>query len=576
MKRIFSIKLILTMFVLAGAFLVNSDIAFGQATIVIVNTDGPGEGFNDPTPAAPVGGNPGTTLGQQRLNAFQKAADIWGAKLNSNVTIYIQAAFNPLACTPTAATLGAAGAIQIFANFPGRELDNTWYHVALANKLAGADLAPGPNGTVADDIVATFNSSLNGNPACLGGRKFYLGLDNNHGTDIDLITVLLHEFGHGLGFANFVNEATGTRPLSLGDIFSQYTFDRTAGKKWNQFTTNAEFVASSLNTNQIVWDGINVKSQAGNVLSPGVIPSLTINAPASIADNYRVGTAAFGADLTTTTVSGNVVQALDPSDGAGISTTDACSPLTNAAAVAGNIALVDRGTCGFVVKVKNAQDAGAIGVIVADNVAGGPPAGMAGVDPTIVIPSVRVMIQDGNSIKSQLATGVNVRMGIDSSVLAGADKQGRTKLYAPNPVQSGSSISHWDTIAFRNLLMEPAINADLTHSVMEPEDLTLKEMVDIGWFSDGDGVPDGEDECIGSSPSPTVVIGGCDSGVPNTVFPNGCKISDRIAQLAVGAKNHGQFVSRVAQFLNELVRQGVITDAQKDAIQSCAGQAAIP
>jgi hypothetical protein len=201
---------------------------------------------------------------------------------------------------------------------------------------------------------------------------------------------------------------------------------------------------------------------------------------------------------------------------------------------------------------------------------------MAGVDPTIVIPSVRVMIQDGNSIKSQLATGVNVRMGIDSSVLAGADKQGRTKLYAPNPVQSGSSISHWDTIAFRNLLMEPAINADLTHSVMEPEDLTLKEMVDIGWFSDGDGVPDGEDECIGSSPSPTVVIGGCDSGVPNTVFPNGCKISDRIAQLAVGAKNHGQFVSRVAQFLNELVRQGVITDAQKDAIQSCAGQAAIP
>jgi hypothetical protein len=576
MKRIFLIKLTLLSLVLVGAFLLNSDIAFAQANIVVVNQDGPNEGFNDPTPAAPVGGNMGTTLGQQRLIAFQRAADIWGAKLSSNATIYIQAAFNPLTCTPTAATLGAAGAIQIFANFPGREFDNTWYHVALANKLAGADLAPGPNGTTADDIVATFNSSLNGNPACLGGRKFYLGLDNNHGTDIDLIAVLLHEFGHGLGFANFVNETTGTTPLGLGDIFGQYTFDRVAGKKWNQMTTNAERQASAINTNQIVWDGINVKSEAPNVLSPGVIPSLTIIAPNSIADNYRVGTAAFGPDITSTTVSGNVVQALDPADGAGPLTTDACSALTNAAAVAGNIALVDRGTCGFVVKVKNAQDAGAIGVIVADNVAGGPPAGMAGVDPTIVIPSVRVMIQDGNRIKAELANGVNVRMGIDSSVLAGADKEGRTKLFAPNPVQQGSSISHWDTIAFRNQLMEPAINADLTHSVMAPEDLTLKQMVDIGWFSDGDGVPDGEDECIGSSPSPTVVIGGCDSGVPNTVFPNGCKISDRISQIAAGSSNHGVFASRVARFLSELVRQGVITDAQKDAIQSCAARASIP
>ena len=55
------------------------------ATIVIINNDGANEGFNDPTPVAPVGGNTGTTLGQQRLNAFQHAAGIWGARLTSNV-----------------------------------------------------------------------------------------------------------------------------------------------------------------------------------------------------------------------------------------------------------------------------------------------------------------------------------------------------------------------------------------------------------------------------------------------------------------------------------------------------------
>jgi hypothetical protein len=42
-------------------------------------------------------------------------------------------------------------------------------------------------------------------------------------------------------------------------------------------------------------------------------------------------------------------------------------------------------------------------------------------------------------------------------------------------------VSHWDTIAFPNLLMEPAINADLTHSVIPPQDLTFGQLQDIGW-----------------------------------------------------------------------------------------------
>ena len=50
--------------------------ASASATITIVNIDGAGEGFNDPTAAAPVGGNAGLTVGQQRLNCFQEAANI--------------------------------------------------------------------------------------------------------------------------------------------------------------------------------------------------------------------------------------------------------------------------------------------------------------------------------------------------------------------------------------------------------------------------------------------------------------------------------------------------------------------
>ena len=149
---------------------------------------------------------------------------------------------------------------------------------------------------------------------------------------------------------------------------------------------------------------------------------------------------------------------------------------------------------------------------------------------------------------------------------------------APNPLQSGSSISHWDPIAFKNLLMEPAINDDLTHSVEPPDDLTLPLMRDIGWFPDADvdGVPDDVDCEPHSDTSPTVVIDGCDSGVPNTLLANGCTISDLINHAAAAARNHGAFVSAVAHLTNDLKKAGIITGAQKGAIQSCAAGAAIP
>jgi hypothetical protein len=566
---------------LIGILAFASSAVFGQSVITIVNGDGPNEGFNDPTPVAPVGGNTGTTLGQQRLIAFQFAANTWGGKLASNVEISILARFNPQTCTPTSAVLGSAGTTFIFRDFPGvppfpgAVAPSTWHHSALADKRNGAELNPGQ-----PDIQATFNSNLNGDPACLGGRKFYLGLDNNHGDDIDLVVVLLHEFGHGLGFSQFASVTSGAQPQNLTDVYAKQLLDLTTGKTWDQMT-NAERAASAINSRRVVFTGPTVTAELPGVLSPGT-PLLKVNAPAGIAGIYAVGTAAFGSQLSSLGTTGNVVLGLDAADAAGPLTTDACSPLTNAAAVAGKIALVDRGTCGFTVKVKNAQDAGAVAVIVADNVAGSPPAGLGGADPTVTIPSVRISLQDGNTIKAQLGAGVNATMGVDLSVFSGADAVGRALVNAPNPVQPGSSISHWDPVAFRNQLMEPAINADLTHSVTSPEDLTLALMRDVGWFPDADldGIADEVDCSPNSDRRPTVIIDGCDTGVPNTFFssgPNaGCTISDLIRRCAANAGNHGGFVSCVSHLTNELKNDGLITGSQKGAIMSCAANASLP
>ncbi len=94
--------------------------------------------------------------------------------------------------------------------------------------------------------------------------------------------------------------------------------------------------------------------------------------------------------------------------------------------------------------------------------------------------------------------------------------------------------------------------------------------------TDGDGVPNEDDDCPDSDTSATVVIDGCDSGAGNDVDADGCTVSDLIAGIAAGSANHGKFVMGVASLTNSLKKAGVITNSEKDAIQDCAGQANIP
>jgi hypothetical protein len=453
--------------------------AQAAAQIVINNLNAPGVGFNDPTPATPVGGNTGTTLGQQRLIAFTHAANIWGATLTSPVPIVINAQFRPLACTATGAVLGSAGATQVFADFPGAPKAGTLYSYALANKLYGTEISDTPGA----QINANFNSEL-GKPGCLTGTSFYFGLDANEGNNIDFVATLLHEMGHGLGFQTFTNGANGAQLAGYPSVWDHNLLDNTTGKLWVNMT-NAERAASSLKPSGLSWTGALVTKAAPSVLTP--VPQLRMigaGASSPAGDLYAIGVADFGPRLDNSPVTGQVVQVAPQADSPG----SACTPFNaaNAAAVRRNIAMVSRGTCSFTIKVKNAQDAGAIGVIVADN-APGPVAGMGGADPTITIPAVRVTQADGAMIAASLtkpngnSAGTVGKFELSKTLIQGADSEHRVTMFTPNPYQPGSSVSHYNTTATRNLLMEPAINADLTHSLTAPIDLTLELLKDIGW-----------------------------------------------------------------------------------------------
>jgi hypothetical protein len=132
-------------------------------------------------------------------------------------------------------------------------------------------------------------------------------------------------------------------------------------------------------------------------------PAVVVDPPSSAAGTYDAVRAGFGPQIPLAGIPGSIELA---DDGTGV-VTDGCEPFT---VTAGAIALVDRGACTFVVKVKNAQDGGAAAAIVANNVAGAPFA-MGGTDPTITIPSVMISMDDGTTIKGGLpATGSLTRI----------------------------------------------------------------------------------------------------------------------------------------------------------------------
>jgi hypothetical protein len=154
-------------------------------------------------------------------------------------------------------------------------------------------------------------------------------------------------------------------------------------------------------------------------------PNTVSVASGGAAGNYEASRAVFGPQLAATgPVSGAVALV---NDTGGVSVTDGCEALVGFPA--GAIALLDRGNCTFVAKVVNAQAAGAVAVIVANNVPGNPiTMGFTPPIPPVLIPSVMVSLDDGNLLKANLplsatlavdpTRGINRDSDLDAGVIA--------------------------------------------------------------------------------------------------------------------------------------------------------------
>ena len=195
--------------------------------------------------------------------------------------------------------------------------------------------------------------------------------------------------------------------------------------------------------------------------------------PDAVKDYLSLAPAEFGATIGTHPISAPVKVA-SPSDACTAS--GALQPLTGA------LAIVDRGPqaapCSFVEKARNAQAAGALGILIANYTTGlVAPGGNA---PDVTIPVLGITQADGATLKTAVAAGpvtASLRRDVTKGY-AGADTSARAYMYAPSTVLIGSSLVHWDTSAAPPLLMEPVISPSLGSDL----DLTVPLLTDVGWF----------------------------------------------------------------------------------------------
>ncbi len=115
--------------------------------------------------------------------SIQRAIDIWSENFVSKVPINVNVTWTK---APNSTILASASAKNIFSNFNGAPDKTLYYPSALANALAGVDLD-----------IAEPELEIN----VTTGDFWYYGLDGKcPSSKYDLVSVILHEMAHGLGF----------------------------------------------------------------------------------------------------------------------------------------------------------------------------------------------------------------------------------------------------------------------------------------------------------------------------------------------------------------------------------------
>lgn len=188
--------------------------------------------------------------------------------------------------------------------------------------------------------------------------------------------------------------------MSLGSPFGEPS-DPSAISSNNAAAVGIVVVASAGNEGDVPYitgaPGVASKAISTAASTPGgrLYARFTVDSPESVAGTYP---SLEGAGPVTLEETGPITDELVPAE-----PRDGCAPLTNAADVSGNIALIIRGTCGFIDKYLTAQNAGARAIVVYNDGTAPDrvdPIVMGGLDDRVTIPGLMISYTIGNQLAS--------------------------------------------------------------------------------------------------------------------------------------------------------------------------------
>jgi len=449
-----------------------------------------GVGFDDDTPASPVGGNPGRTLGEQRRLALSHALSLWAGYIDSTVPIELDVAFSDLGCEQDGVVLGRAGALGYVGGLDAPQANPALlYPSALANSLAGRDL---------DEGQADIEMALNSAPddVCRSRtRGFYYGYDGAAGDANDFVDIVIHELAHGLGFSSTVDLASGELTGGSLDAFSAQLFDLDTDRPWSQLTAS-ERARSAARPRRLVWNGPEARRVAQRELTLDE-PRLQLT-PAVAGFSGLVSDTSIGQPAPLAGVSGPVVLG------------QSCAIGPPAASSGAWVAMFTR--CDPVAAAHSAASAGAsAALLVRPSPYELPPLPLEAAQRNMSLGLPLLMLAEADARNIQLAMSrgtVTAQLRSDTSQRLGTDAEGRPFMFASDPIKRGSSVSHVDPLLRPNQLMEPLATPRPTHGLA----FTRAFLRDIGWSSRcGDGQLDPTEECDRGEANDDHAAGGCRS-----------------------------------------------------------------
>jgi fibronectin type 3 domain-containing protein len=214
----------------------------------------------------------------QAIPPFEAAAAIWASLIDSPVTIRLEACWASL----PAGVLGHSSAGNYFRDFTNAPATGTWYPVALASSFFGSDLDPVPAskpfGCTAttcpdsnwDDISIAYANAFT--------STFYYGTDGLDGGKTDFESVVLHEMGHGLGFAGSVCVSGSTADWGcIGNTdtfpasYDRFTFN--GASPILGFPHNSASLLTALTSGNVTFNGAHAQAANGGAPAPLYAPA---------------------------------------------------------------------------------------------------------------------------------------------------------------------------------------------------------------------------------------------------------------------------------------------------------------